>query len=365
MKARVLPMTQSEVFPPNNQTNGGGVSPAIDFEALKAQIQSQPAPLSNGKRPTQSRKPSRPNRAKIAAAAKLFSQTVPIDHIKTRKVPVDRINALLEIVTLAGEEKPERWGKPAYGEFDYWLGRKCGWINDEEFQVDTEKYEVKRRRALGTSYRFSSNRYGWGTKPRYEVEEARDYVPQISMTVVNDRNLTDSARRIVMFIMRHAYQDSRSERFIGMTVSFIMEGLVLSRRTVQRCLTLLETLGYLQCEIATGGETKMCIGLIINLLSPLFPKHHKESWPERRTNSGASPMSQKQTEYINTSKGISNGAVHRISRLNWALKCLAGVARCAYKADPALTPTFVPRTRGFSAMLYFHPETATLENVQQ
>ena len=133
-----------------------------------------------------------------------------------------------------------------------------------------------------------------------------------------------------MFIMRHAYQDSRAERCIGMTVSFIMKGLAISRRTVQRCLTLLEKLGYLRCEVATAGETKMCIGLVVRLLEPLFPKHHKKSWPASRTNPGASRVSQKQSIYKNTSKEICNAA-NRVLRLSWALKCMAGVSRAQHK----------------------------------
>lgn len=341
----------------NREQPGGGGLPTIDFETLKAQIKSQPAPLS-GRRP-EAIKPSRPQRAKIVATARLISQLFPADRINTRTVSIDRINVLLEIARLAGE-KPDGWQKPAYGSFDYCLGRKCGWISDEESRIDTQNYEARRKRALGTSHRFSSSRYGWDARPRYEVEEARDYVPQVSMKVVNDRNLTDSARRIVMFIMRHAYQDARSERFIGMTVTFIMEGLALSRRTVQRCLTLLETLGYLRCEVATAGETKMCIGLIIKLLSPLFPEHHKKSWPETRKKSGASSVSEKQSEYLKTSKGISNGAVHRILRLSWALKCMAGVARSAYKAAPERPPSSIPQCRGFRATPYFHPDVESL-----
>lgn len=356
-----MPMTNEKLLPTADHRPGGGGLPAIDFEALKEQIRSQPDPVSGGRRRgTQRRTPSRPNRAKLLATAKLIGQVLPAERIDNRTVSIDRINSLLEIARLAGE-KPNDWQKPEYGKFDYHLARNCGWIGDEEFRRDTEEFEIKRKRALGTSHRFSSDRYGWGIKPRYEVEEVRDYVPQISMKVVNDRNLTDSARRIVMFIMRHAYQDARAERFIGMTVSFIMEGLAISRRTVQRCLTLLETLGYLRCEVATAGETRMCIGLVIKLLSPLFPEHHKDSWPEHRRKSGASTLSQKQSEYIKFSKGITQAATKRVLRLTWALKCMAGVARSAYKAAPELRQSMLPQCRGFQAMPYFHPEIQSSE----
>ena len=51
-----------------------------------------------------------------------------------------------------------------------------------------------------------------------------------------------------MFIMQKAYQDNRAGGYIGMTVSYMMKGLSISRRTVQRSLTLLETRGYFRCE---------------------------------------------------------------------------------------------------------------------
>lgn len=354
-------MTNEKRNRKNSDQSGGGDLPNIDFSALREHIKSQPAPASEGRsRRNQNRKPSRPNRAKLLAQAKLIGQVLPADRISNRNVSIGRVNSLLEIAKLAGE-KPNEWQKPAYGEFDYHLAHNCGWIDDEEFRRDTENFRIKRRRALGSSSRFSSDRYGWGTQPRFEVAEARDYVPQISMKVVNDRNLTDSARRIVMFIMRHVYQDARAERFIGMTVSFIMEGLALSRRTVQRCLTLLETLGYLRCEVATGAETKMCVGLIINLLSPLFPEHHKKKWPKHRTKSGASSLSQKQNRYIKNSLGYADKALKRVGRLTWALKCLAGVARTAYKVSPSSMPSAVPQCRGFKAMRYFHPEVQDSE----
>lgn len=323
----------------NIKNSGGGDSTLPDFEALKAQIKSMPS--INLRHPRRAR-PSRPNKAKIAAAAKLIAQVLPAERINSRSVSVDRINSLLEIAKLAGE-KPENWKKPNYGDFEYWLGRKCGWISDEEYQNDTRNYEVKRKRALGTSHQFASNRYSWNSEPIYEVGETRDFVPQVSMRIVNDRNLTDSARRLALFIMRQAYQDSRAERCIGMTVSFVMGGLAISRRTVQRCLTLLEKLGYLQCEVATAGETKMCIGLVVRLLEPLFPKHHKKSWPANRINPGASRVSQKQSIYKNTSKEICN-APNRVLRLSWALKCMAGAARAAHR-EAQVTETSWPEIR--------------------
>jgi len=265
-------------------------------------------------------KPSSPNPQKIALAA------API----TRGFSSQRINSLDQIAKLAGE-KPDGWTKPEFGSFDYWLARNCNWISHEELQVDSAAYEDRRRRAIQTSHRFSLKRFTWSEEPVFEEpEDTGEYVPQVDMKLVKDRNLTDSARRIAMFVMRHTYQSNRNGRFIGMTVSFIMKGLQLSRRTVQRSLTLLETRGYLQCEVAKGQSSRMCIGLIIHLLTPLFPKHHRKSWSESRRNSEASAVPQKHQKYISFSERVcKTPAVKRVSRMVWALQCMDGVARTA------------------------------------
>ena len=234
-----------------------------------------------------------------------------------------RINALDEIAKLSGE-RPANWQKPSFGEFEYWLGHNCGWITDTELQIDREKYELKRQTAVDTSQRFSQQRFSWLETPQHaDPTETDEYVPQINMKLIKDRNLTDSSRRIAMFVLRHAYQDNRAGRFIGMTVSFIMNGLSLSRRTVQRSLTLLETRGYFHCEVAKGDKTRMCIGLIIRLQRSLFPRHHQKKWPERSRNPEASKLPHKQEQFNKT----VYGAKHKVSRLNWALKCMNAITR--------------------------------------
>ena len=153
------------------------------------------------------------------------------------------------------------------------------------------------------------------------------------MKLVKDKNLSDSSRRIAMFVLRHAYQDNRSGRFIAMTVSFIMKGLSLSRRTVQRSLTLLETRGYFRCEVAKGNETRMCIGLVIHLLESLFPKHHRDKWPKHRRNRGASKLPQKQNQFHTT----TYQAKTKVSRLQWALRCMNAITRKAHSSQHSTT----------------------------
>lgn len=260
-------------------------------------------------------KPTRP------VSRRINSPVAPI----MRPAQTGRIRALDEIAKLAGE-RPEHWTKPRFGEFEYWLAHNCGWISDEELNTDTTAFQTRQKRALVTSHRFRMQRFSWEEGAHLEEpRETGEYVPEVNMKLVKDRNLTDSARRIAMFILRHTYQDNRAGRFIGMTVSFIMKGLSLSRRTVQRSLTLLETRGYFRCDVAKGETTRMCIGLIIHLLSPLFPKHHKENWPARRGNPEASKMPQKQEHFYNS----IYQAKHKVSRMNWAIRCMDGVFRAA------------------------------------
>lgn len=265
-------------------------------------------------------KPTRPDPKKIALAV------API----MRGASSQRVNTLETIAKLAGT-RPELWEKPKFGDFEYWLAHNCGWISDEELRQDTSTYQAKKQLALQTSHRFAMNRFTWDEQPRFEApEEGGGYAPEVSMKLIKDRNLTDSSRRIAMFIMRHAYHDNREGRFIGMTVSFMMKGLAISRRTVQRSLTLLETRGYFRCEVAKGDATKMCIGLIVHLLSPLFPKHHQKKWPEKRRNPEASRMPHKQKQFYKTIYNSPN----KVLRMNWALRCMYGVFRIASKTSP-------------------------------
>lgn len=294
-------------------------------------------------------KPSRPNPQKIAMAV------API----LRGASIDKIRALDEIARLAGD-KPSHWQKPKFGDFEYWLAHNCGWISDEELQDDADEDQAKRNRALQSSHRFSEQRYSWMVPPHHEPpEEKGDYAPAVDMKLIRDRNLTDSARRVAMFVLRHTYQDNRAGRFIGMTVTFIMKGLSLSRRTVQRSLTLLETQGYFRCEVAKAKATRMCIGLIIHLMDTLIPCHHKKGWPEKRRKSGASDLSNNQTHFYKKIYSVLKN--DKVSRLLWACKCMNGVARRAFHVDPVFGVSQVPECRGFKTLSsgFVHPALRT------
>ncbi len=292
-------------------------------------------------------RPYRPDPKKMAAIAPIM-----------RGVSPKRMNAIEQIATQAGD-RPDEWKKPNFGDFEYWLAHRCGWITDEELTNDTDSHRERSALALATSHRFSKQRFTWDEKPKYEEPpEANEYIPQVNMKIIKDRNLTDSARRIALFILRHAYQDNRAGRFIGMTVTFMMKGLSISRRTVQRSLTLLESRGYFRCEVAHGDETRMCVGLIVHLLKPLFPKHHEEKWPEKRGNPDASLLTHKQNLFINRIKNTK----HRVFRITWAIKCMNGVARRAFGCDPTVGTLSHTPVAGLQpvGMLFLHPKIRTM-----
>ena len=59
-----------------------------------------------------------------------------------------------------------------------------------------------------------------------------------------------------------------------------MRALGKDRRTVQRYLRQLERAGYITVEVV-HARTRMCAGLFVALLAPLFPRHHRQKWPEK------------------------------------------------------------------------------------
>lgn len=131
---------------------------------------------------------TRPSRQKMEQCAA---------NILLRKASLPRINSLDKIAELAGTRPPE-WTKPRYGDFEYWLARNCGWITDEEINEDYGADQAWRERSRNTSIK-----YRWDEPPRYNTpKDTGDYAPEVNMRLVKDRNLTDSARRIALFVDR-------------------------------------------------------------------------------------------------------------------------------------------------------------------
>ena len=208
-------------------------------------------------------------------------------------------------------------------------------------------------------------------RPRHAPpKDTGAYVPAISARLDNDRNLTDGARRCARKIMEETHRRDRKDRTLQVNVSYLAKGLGRCRRTIQRYLAMLEREGYLRVEVMSGYRSRMCIGLIVHLLEPLFPRHHRESWPQRvgnppkhltddaesRRNPDATSKSQnekvhffkeeidpllRKQPYINSYhprfRALHYGPDCRLySRNVWAEKCMAGVARALLKAVPGL-----------------------------
>ena len=209
-------------------------------------------------------------------------------------------------------------------------------------------------------------------RPRHAPpKDTGAYVPATSARLDNDRNLTDGARRCARKIMEETHRRDRKERKLLVNVSYLAKGLGRCRRTIQRYLAVLEREGYLRVEVMSGHRSRMCIGLIVHLLEPLFPRHQRKSWPQRvgnppknltddaenRRNPDATSKSQneiynffkeeeidpllRKQPYINSYHPRFRvlhyePSCHLYSREAWAEKCMAGVFRALLKAVPGL-----------------------------
>jgi len=151
------------------------------------------------------------------------------------------------------------------------------------------------------------------------------YVPEMAARIDNDPNLTDGARRCARKLAEYTYRSARDTRMAQITVTYLMKALGKSRRTVQRYLRQLERAGYICVEVI-HARTRMCAGLFVTLLAPLFPRHHRDKWPAKLMNPDASQESQ------------NNRLRIKYSRESWALRCMDGVFRSFMKTLPPLTP---------------------------
>lgn len=221
-----------------------------------------------------------------------------------------------KLVNGAGE-KPEDFTRPLYGEVDYWLCHKFGWITDEEVKQDAAAAQERTDRALKTSHRYNLRERHY-----HEMRKTGKYVPQTTLDFNLDRNLTPSAKAVMSLILSETYNFNRAERWAAMTVSYISKVTTFSRRTVQRALTILEDLDYLSAEVCKSKASKMAYGLYIKILDKVLPGHHKKKWPEKRKNSGAPRMTQKESIYLNIIK-----SEQRVSRFNWSIRCMNGAFR--------------------------------------
>jgi hypothetical protein len=134
------------------------------------------------------------------------------------------------------------------------------------------------------------------------------YVPELAASLDNDPNLNDSARSTARKISEYVYRRDRDSRSAEITVTYLMKALRKSRRTVQRNLRQLECAGYIAVDVI-HARTRMCAGLLVQLLGPLLPRH---GWPEKLMKPDAPKLSQNNSSRYKT---------RLIPRALWAVRC--------------------------------------------
>ncbi|WP_374309960.1 hypothetical protein [Methylocella sp.] len=171
---------------------------------------------------------------------------------------------------------------------------------------------------------------GAAERPRHTPpKDSGAFVPATAARIEDDRNLTDGARRCARKIMETAYRANRAGRSLEITVSYLARGMGRCGRTVQRYLRQLEREGYIQVHVMTGHRSRMCVGLVVRLLAPLFPRHHRQDWPEPPGNPGATRESQNKRYRHYRAAGSCEIAVGQ-----WAGRCMDGIFRALMKTIP-------------------------------
>jgi hypothetical protein len=74
-------------------------------------------------------------------------------------------------------------------------------------------------------------------------------------------------------------------------------------------------------------RSRLCVGLAVRLLRPVFPQHHAQKWPSASMISGATRLSQNHSFRYKT---------RTIPIQSWALRCMDGVFRSLMQTIPAL-----------------------------
>ncbi|MEQ1908043.1 MAG: hypothetical protein ABMA15_04430 [Vicinamibacterales bacterium] len=187
--------------------------------------------------------------------------------------------------------------------------------------------EKRRRRSLQTCHRPAIK-----PEPTPYRRPSQAYVPQFSARLLNDPGLTDGARRCAIKLLELAYRRNRTERAYQGTVSYLAKALGRSERAVQAYLALLRSRGYIRHEIVTSERARMCIGIIVTLLTPLFPKHHESGWPHhaKPIGSGVNRFSENYRPDLEKRRGAM-----RLSVEHWSMRCMDGVFRALMKSTVA------------------------------
>lgn len=143
------------------------------------------------------------------------------------------------------------------------------------------------------------------------------YIPQMAERLERDPNLTDGARRCARIIVGYSYRRERDERTAGITITYLAKAMGRCRRTVQRYLRQLERFGYIETAVTISQHSRLCVGLAIRLLKPLFPRHHAHKWPDKAIKSGMTkaPLNYRPERFT-----------AKIPILDWDIRCRIGMA---------------------------------------
>lgn len=235
--------------------------------------------------------------------------------------------------------RPDAFEKPRYGTPAYAIAVKVGWITTEEEDTDRLTWEARRKRSLQTCHRYSlqSDIDEDDALRREKPRDSGAYVPQLSARLEDDLNITDGARRCARKIAELTYRQNREGRSLDVTVTYLMKALGRSRRTVQRYLRELEREEYIRVEVIGSTFTRMCVGLVVHLCGPLFARHHRKSWPPKKSprlaaKPGASKESHKQTRSFSLDRYKDRRLMFSVQRR--FLKCSDGAFRSLMKTDP-------------------------------
>lgn len=186
------------------------------------------------------------------------------------------------------------------------------------------KDPARQMRSLRTCHLFADQ------EPLIRTRESCGYIPELSETLERDPNLCDGARRCARILAAYTYRRDRDRRTAEITVGYLAQALGRCRRSVQRYLRALEHAGYIRADVIASHRSRLCVGLVVTLLRPLFARHHAQKWPVKLLNSGATQLSQKHSSRYRT---------QRIPVERWALRCMDGVFRSLMQTIPPL-PAF-------------------------
>jgi hypothetical protein len=164
------------------------------------------------------------------------------------------------------------------------------------------------------------------TPLRTPPRDSGAYVPEMAASIDNDPNLTDGARCCARKLAEYVHRRDRDSKTAPITVTYLMKALRKSRRSVQRYLRQLERAGYIAVAVIHAA-TRMCAGLVVQLLAPLLPRH---GW-RKPMKPDAPRLSQKNSSRYRT---------RLIPRVLWAVRCTDPIQKAWDRIMTPLSPAF-------------------------